>query len=348
MSLRLADLAQRVEARLVGDADCRVDRVDTLADAGEGAITFLANKKYQRHLADTQASAVILAPEFVADCPTNALVADNPYLAYARAAALLFPEPPLTSGRHPSAVVASTAQVDASAWIGPGAVIEEDVQIGARVYVGPGCVLGRSSRVGDDCRLIANITLCHGAQLGRRVLIHPGAVIGSDGFGFANEGGVWVKVPQLGAVRIGDDVEIGANTTIDRGALKDTIIEDGVKLDNQIQIAHNVRIGAHTAIAACAGIAGSTEIGRHCTLAGGVGIAGHLEIADHVHFTGQSLVTRSFLEPGVYSGNLPAVANQDWRKTVARLRQLEEVMRRLKHLEKRFSALSDDDSAGSD
>ena len=200
-----------------------------------------------------------------------------------------------------TAIDLASAQIDASAWIGPGAVVEAETVVGPGAFVGPGCVIGRGCRIGAGSRLVARVTLCRGTQLGERVLVHPGAVLGSDGFGLANDGGVWVKVPQLGRVRVGDDVEIGANTTIDRGALDDTVIGDGVKLDNQIQIGHNVEIGEHCAIAACAGISGSTRLGRHCTLGGGVGLAGHLEFADNVHFTGQSLVTRSFTKPGVYT-----------------------------------------------
>jgi UDP-3-O-[3-hydroxymyristoyl] glucosamine N-acyltransferase len=334
VSFRLEELAQRVGAQVAGDGACRIDRVATLADAGEGAIAFLANSKYQKFLATTQASAVILAPEFQTACPTNALLSDNPYLTYAKVADLLMPEPAAQAGCHPSATVAPSAQVATDAWIGPGAVVEAGAVIGPRVYVGPGCVIGQGVRIGEDSHLVANVTLCHDVQIGCRAMIHPGAVIGSDGFGFANDQGAWVKVPQLGSVLIGHDVDIGANTTIDRGALTDTIIEDGVKLDNQIQIAHNVHIGAHTAMAACVGIAGSTRIGRNCTLGGGVGVAGHLEIGDNVHFSGQTLVTRSFNEPGLYSGNLPAVPSGIWRKTVARIRQLEDIMRRLKRLEK--------------
>jgi len=308
----LAELAERVNGELRGNGRCRIDRVATLNNAGTGAISFLANPKYRKHLKGTQASAVILTAQDMQDCSIPAIVCDNPYLAYAKIAALFAPRDERAGGRDPSAVVAGSARVDATAWIGPGSVIEDRAVIGARVFIGPGCVVGSDCFIGDDSRLQARVTLCHGTRLGSRVLVHPGAVVGSDGFGLANDGGVWVKVPQLGGVWIGDDVEIGANTTIDRGALEDTIIRDGVKLDNQIQIAHNVEIGKHTAIAACVGISGSTRVGAHCTLGGGVGLAGHLEIADNVHFSGQSLVTRSFLRPtfrGHGSGSKPTVAH---------------------------------------
>jgi len=330
---RLEDLARQVDAKLVGDANCSISSLSVLQDAGPGSISFLSNRKYRKYLKTTKASAVILGQEFLDDCPTNALVSDNPYLIFAKIAQLITPPPAIKAGQHVSAIVASSAQIDISAKIGPGAVIEDNVVIGARVDIGAGCVVGESCQIGDESRLVANVTLCHGVIIGHRALIHPGAVIGSDGFGLANDDGAWIKVPQLGSVRIGDDVEIGANTTIDRGAIKDTVIENGVKLDNQIQIAHNVEIGAHTAIAACVGIAGSTKIGKQCTLAGGVGVVGHLEIADNVHFSAQTLVTRSFTEPGYFSGNLPAVPNNVWRKTIARIRQLEETTQRIRYLE---------------
>jgi UDP-3-O-[3-hydroxymyristoyl] glucosamine N-acyltransferase len=227
-------------------------------------------------------------------------------------------------------------------------VVEGDVRIDDKVSIGPGCVVGRGCSIGSGSRLVAKVVLCPHTEIGKRVLIHPGAVLGSDGFGLASDKGVWEKVPQLGKVRVGDDVEIGANTTIDRGALRDTLIQQGVKLDNQIQIAHNVQIGEHTAIAGCAGIAGSTTIGSYCTLGGGVGVSGHLTVGDNVHFSGQSLVTRSFTEPGYYSGNLPAVPNKDWRKTVARLRRIEELMERIKQLEKQVFASEVNRSAEED
>ncbi len=331
---RLGDLACQVGARVAGDADCMISRIAVLQDAGPGSISFLSNRKYRKFLKTTKASAVILEPSLLDECPVNALVTDNPYLLFAKVAQLMNAPPELEAGRHASAIVAPSAQIDASARIGPGVVVEENAVIGARVEIGAGCLIGAGCRIGDESRLVANVTLCHGVVIGRRVLIHPGAVIGSDGFGLANDEGVWVKVPQLGGVSIGDDVEIGANTTIDRGAIRDTVIGEGVKLDNQIQIAHNVEIGAHTAIAACVGIAGSTRIGSHCTLAGGVGVVGHLDIADHVHFSAQTLVTRSFTEPGYFSGNLPAVPNGVWRKTVARVRQLGAMAQRIRRLER--------------
>lgn len=336
MNHRLGDLARQVGAELHGDPACEISHVDTIQDASTGALCFLTNKKYRKHLPETGASAVVLGEEYLEQCPVNALVSDNPYLTYARIASLLNPRAEMKRGKHLSAIVSDQAQVDEQAWIGPCAVVEAGTTISAGAFIGPGCVIGRDCKIGPDSHLVANITLCHGTEIGSRVLIHPGAVLGSDGFGLANDQGVWEKVPQLGNVRLGDDVEVGANTTIDRGALRDTVIENGVKLDNQIQIAHNVRIGEHTAIAACTGIAGSTSVGSSCTLGGGVGVVGHLEIGNNVHFSAQTLVTRSFKEPGFYSGNLPAVPNVDWRRTVAQIRRLDEVVKRLKRLEKKL------------
>lgn len=326
-------------AELRGDADCEISHVDQLQSAAVGAISFLANSRYLKYLSHTRASAVIISPELVEKATISALVSDNPYLCYARIADILHPQPTVNGGIHPSAVIAEECSIAEDAWIGPCSVIETGSVIAPGVYIGPGCVVGKDCTIGQASRLIANVTLCTGSKLGERVIVHPGAVIGSDGFGMAKERDKWIKVPQLGGVIIGNDVEVGANTTIDCGTINDTIIADGVKLDNQIQIAHNVQIGENTAIAGCAGIAGSTKVGRNCTIGGGVGLAGHLEIGDNVHFSGQSLVTRSFKEPGYYSGNLPAVSNGEWRKTVARIRRMDDMMQRLKALEKRLEAL---------
>ncbi len=333
MSFPLGELAERLGVALRGDPDRRVERAASLAQADERAVSFLANPKYRRQLAETRAGAVVLCAEEAPRCPTAALLAQDPQLTFARLLGLLYPEAPVLAGRHPSAVIADSARIDPSAWIGPAVVIEGDCEIGARVFVGPGCVIGTGCSIAEDSRLVARVTLCQGTLVGRRALIQPGAVIGGDGFGFAREADRWVRIPQIGRVRLGDDVEVGANTTIDRGALDETHIGDGVKLDNLIQIGHNVVIGEHTAMAACSGISGSTRIGRHCTIGGAVGAAGHLEIADGVHFTGMAMVTRSVQEPGVYSSGIPAMPNGEWRKVVARIRQLEEMARRLNALE---------------
>ncbi len=331
----LRELARRLGAELHGDGDCLIDSVATLHSARSGAISFLANPHYRRQLAETAASAVILSREALADCPVPALVADNPYAAYARAAALLNPAPPWQGGVHPSAVVDPVSHVHESAWIGPQSVVEAEAVVGENVYVGPGCIVGAGAVLGESTRLTARVTICHGVKIGRRVLIHPGAVIGSDGFGLAKDEGRWLKVPQLGSVRVGDDVEIGANTTVDRGALDDTVLEEGVKLDNLIQVAHNVFIGAHTAVAGCVGISGSARIGRHCMIAGGVGIVGHLQITDNVVITGMSMVTKSITEPGVYSSGLAAQPGDQFNRNYARFRRLDDIARRLQRLERR-------------
>jgi len=331
---KLGELAKRVGGEVHGDGDCEITNVATLHNAKPGAVSFLANPHYRQYLTDTAASAVIVSRADLDLCPVNALVVTNPYAAYARVAALLNPAPPAETGIHASAVVGGGCVIHETAWVGPLAVLEDGVRLGARVSIGPGCVIGAGSTLGEDARLVARVTLCQRVVIGKRALVHPGVVIGSDGFGLANEDGVWLKVPQLGGVRIGDDVEIGANTTIDRGALEDTVLEDGVKLDNQIQVAHNVRIGAHTAIAGCVGIAGSAKIGKRCTIGGGAGILGHLEIADDVHITAMSLVTKSLREAGVYSSGTPLEPNPQWRKNVARFRQLDSIARRLSALER--------------
>ena len=337
MSYSLREIAEKLGAQMHGDGDCRIDHVATLAEAGPGSISFLANRRYRRQLLTTRASAVILHEEFLAACPVSALVVANPYLGYARTAALLAPKGPELQGVHETACVSARAKVHPSAWIGPHAVVDDGASIGANSRIGPGCVIGRAATIGEDCVFTANVTICHEVRIGNRVRIHPGVVIGADGFGLANDEGVWVKVPQLGTVVIADDVEVGANTTIDRGAIENTVIEKGVKLDNLIQIGHNVRIGEHTAIAAGVAIGGSATIGRRCTIGGAVSIAGHLEIVDDVHLTARSAVPNSIPEPGIYSSGTPVIQeNRIWRKNVVRIRQLDDMARRLKKLEKKI------------
>ena len=319
----LGELAVRFGLTLRGEPELKVRSVATLSRAGAGRLSFLANSRYRRQLEITGATAVLISAEDEGDCPVAALIHPNPYLVYARIAALLHPQVPRTPGRHPSAVISSRARIAASAEIGPLAVIEEDAQIGERVSIGPGCVVQRGARVGDDSVLVSRVNLYPGVTLGRRCILHAGAVVGADGFGFAQNSGSWLKVPQLGSVRIGDDVEIGANTTIDRGAIDDTVVENGVKLDNQIQVGHNVVIGAHTAIAGCTGISGSTVIGQRCMIGGMVGLAGHLTIVDDVVVTGCSLVSASIKKPGSYSSGMPTVETRLWRRMVAHLRRLD-------------------------
>jgi UDP-3-O-[3-hydroxymyristoyl] glucosamine N-acyltransferase len=308
---------------LQGEPGLVISRVATLSHAEAGALSFLANSRYRRQMESTRATAVLVGPENAADCPVAALIDPNPYLAYARIADLLHPRAPPALGIHPSAVASGSARIAASASVGPLAVIEDDVEIGERVFVGPGCIVQRGASIGADSHLTARVNVCARVRIGRRCIVHAGAVIGADGFGFAPDAGAWVKVPQVGTVQIGDDVEIGANTTIDRGAIDDTVLEHGVKLDNQIQVGHNVSIGAHTAIAGCVGISGSTTIGKRCMIGGGVGIAGHLTIADDVVITGCSLVSASIRQAGSYSSGMPAVETRLWRRMVAHLRRLD-------------------------
>jgi UDP-3-O-[3-hydroxymyristoyl] glucosamine N-acyltransferase len=319
----LGELAVRFGLTLRGEPSLTVRSVATLSRADSGALSFLANSRYRRQLECTRATAVILSAEDEAHCPVAALIDPNPYLAYARIASLLHPDMPAEPGIHPSAVVARGARVASSASIGPLAVIEEGAQIDERVRVGPGCIVQKGASVGADSTLASRVNLYPGVTLGKRCILHAGAVIGADGFGFAPNAGVWLKVPQVGSVRVGDDVEIGANTTIDRGAIDDTVVENGVKLDNQIQVGHNVTIGAHTAIAACTGISGSTVIGQRCMIGGMVGFAGHLTIADDVVVTGCSLVSASIKKPGSYSSGMPTVETRLWRRMVAHLRRLD-------------------------
>jgi UDP-3-O-[3-hydroxymyristoyl] glucosamine N-acyltransferase len=318
----LGELAVRFGLTLRGEPDLTVRSVATLAHATSGSLSFLANSRYRKQLQSTRATAVLLSAEDEPHCPVAALVDPNPYLAYARIAALMHPELQVVPGIHPSAVV-DGAQIASSASIGPLTVIEEGAQIGERVLIGPGCIVQKGARIGSDSVLLARVNLYPRVSLGERCILHAGAVIGADGFGFALNGGSWVKVPQVGSVRIGDDVEIGANTTIDRGAIDDTVVENGVKLDNQIQVGHNVIIGAHTAIAGCTGISGSSVIGQRCMIGGMVGIAGHLTIADDVVVTGCSLVSASIKKAGSYSSGMPTVETRLWRRMVAHLRRLD-------------------------
>jgi UDP-3-O-[3-hydroxymyristoyl] glucosamine N-acyltransferase len=319
----LGELAVRFGLTLRGEPGLKVNSVATLSRAEVGSLSFLANSRYRRQLESTRATAVLVSAEDESHCPVAALIDPNPYLAYARIAALMHPETASEPGIHPSAVVAGGARVAASASIGPLVVIEAGAEIGERVLIGPGCIVQAGARVGADSVLVSRVNLYPGVSLGERCILHAGAVVGADGFGFALNGGSWVKVPQVGSVRIGNDVEIGANTTIDRGAIDDTVVENGVKLDNQIQVGHNVVIGAHTAIAACTGISGSTVIGQRCMIGGMVGFAGHLSIADDVVITGCSLVSASIRQAGSYSSGMPAVETRLWRRMVAHLRRLD-------------------------
>jgi UDP-3-O-[3-hydroxymyristoyl] glucosamine N-acyltransferase len=322
MAVTLGELAQCTGAQLQGDASVAINGIATLDSAGPGDLAFLYNRRYRKFLAVTGASAVLLTPDDAPNCPVAALVMENPYLGYARAALRLAPPRTFAAGIHPSASVAESAVIEKTASVGPNCVIGDGAQIGEHVVLEAACHIGAGVRIGGYTHLYANVTLYHGVGVGSRCIMHSGVVIGSDGFGYARDGSHWVKIPQLGAVQIGDDVEIGANTCIDRGALKDTVIEPGVKIDNLVQIGHNVRIGAQSAIAGCTGIAGSTTIGKRCLIGGAVGIAGHLEICDDVTILAKSGVHKSIRTPGVYSSGWPVQEARTWHRHISALSRL--------------------------
>ncbi|HVO49109.1 MAG TPA: UDP-3-O-(3-hydroxymyristoyl)glucosamine N-acyltransferase [Steroidobacteraceae bacterium] len=342
MAVSLGELAVRFGCELRGDPATRVDHVATLANADRGSVAFLSESRNRRELGSTRATVVVLEPAALEACPTAALVCKNPRATFARITSLLHPAYQPPPGRHPSAVVSASATIDPTAYIGPQAFVGDRAVIGPRTYVGPRCVIEDDVSVAEDVRIVASVTLCRGVRIGARTVIQPGVVVGGDGFGFAPEQGKWVKVPQVGSVRVGADVEIGANTTIDRGAIEDTVIEDGVKFDNQIQVGHNVRIGAHTVIAGCTGISGSTVIGSHCIIGGAVGIAGHLTICDGVTITGFAMVSRSLTTPGVYSSGIPIEESRIWRRQVARYRNLESLGQRVRALERTLGTGQDE------
>ncbi len=326
----LGELAAALGLELRGaEAGVPVTGVATLGDAGPGQVAFLANPRYRAQLASTAAAAVVLRDADAVACTRPVLVASDPYVAFAKIAARFERVPAREPGIHASAVVAPGARVSAHAQVGAFCVIDEGAVVEDGAVLGPHCIIGRDCRVGAQSRLVARVTLVQDVRLGARVLVHPGAVLGADGFGLAFDAGRWIKVPQLGGVVVGDDCEIGANTTIDRGALGDTVLEDDVRLDNQIQVAHNVRIGAHSALAGCAAVAGSATIGRYCLIGGSAGILGHLTIADRVTVTAMSLVTHSIREPGEYSSGTPIQSNRQWRRNAARFKHLDEIVRRL-------------------
>ncbi len=324
-----AELAERFQLGLRGDGGARVHGVGTLAQAGADQLAFLANPKYRNQLAASGAGVVVMREDDAAEFAGTALIARDPYAAFAKMSALFEPRPVREPGVHASAVVDASAQVDPSAHIGPFVSIGARSRVDAGAIVGPGCVIGDDCVVGAGCELIARVTLVTRVRLGQRVVIHPGAVLGAAGFGLAMEAGRWLNVPQLGGVRVGDDCEIGANTCIDRGAIEDTVLEEDVRLDNQIQIGHNVHIGAHSAMAGCSAAAGSARIGRYCLIGGGAGVLGHLEICDKVVVTAMSLVTSSIREPGEYSSGTPLMDNRSWRKNAARFKQLDALARRV-------------------
>ncbi|MEH6528824.1 MAG: UDP-3-O-(3-hydroxymyristoyl)glucosamine N-acyltransferase [Porticoccus sp.] len=335
-SCSLSDIAAHIGAELQGDADCQIAGLNTLREAGPSELTFLSNQAYRQYLAETVAGAVILDADSASEYPGNRLVMDNPYLGYALASAMFDTSPVPQLGIHPSAVVAASTRIGDNVSVGPNAVLGENVVIGAGSLIGAGVVIGDGSVIGDNCRISANVSIYHGVTIGDQVTIHSGAVIGADGFGFAHSQGRWVKIYQLGGVVIGSRVEIGACTTIDRGALDDTVIEDGVIFDNHVQIAHNVHVGENTAMAGCSGISGSTVVGKNCIFAGQSGVVGHVTLCDGVHLTGGTIVTKSLTEPGSYSSGTAFSKSDDWRKNAVRFNQLDDLARRLRQLEKKL------------
>ena len=332
----LGQIAEHIGGEVIGDEGFEVGSFATLQTADHSQISFLANTKYKKYLTTTKAGAVIVNRDSVPLVPHHAIVVDDPYVGYAKAAQLLNPIKLHQTGIHASASVSPDSVIHSTVSIAAQVVIEDGVDLAEDVVIGPGCILLSGVKIGKGSRLTANVTVCDSVQIGQRVIIHPGVVIGSDGFGIANAKGTWIKVPQIGSVTIGDDVEIGANTTIDRGALENTVIGKGVKLDNQIQIGHNVIIDEHTVIAGCVGIAGSTRIGKHCIIGGGVGISGHLAITDGVTLTGMSMVTKSITKSGIYSSGIPAEPTQQWHRNIARYRQLDTLADRVKQLEQKI------------
>lgn len=335
----LEDIAKQFGLTLRGDGRLRVTGVATLAGAGASDIAFLANPLYRNQVASSLAGAVILREEDAELASGAALIARDPYSAFAKVSALFETEAAAPAGIHPTAVVYDTAQVDPAAHVGPHCVIGAGSVVAAGARLGPGCVVGEDCTIGEDCVLVARVTLVKRVRLGRRVRIHPGAVLGADGFGLAQDVDAdgerhWIKVPQQGGVVVGDDCEIGANTTIDRGAMDDTVLGRDVRLDNQIQIGHNVVVGDHTAMAGCVAVAGSTRIGRRCLIGGAAGIVGHLDICDGVVVTAMSLVTHSITEPGQYSSGTPLMESRSWRRSATRFKQLDELARRIARLAK--------------
>lgn len=340
MGLSLNEIVAQLGGEIVGNGLTRVRGIGTLAQASVNEITFLANPIYRDQLSVTQAGAVILSPHDAVLTDLPRIVTENPYAYFARAAALFQPHGKALPGVHETATVAPGACVAESAFIGPHVSIGTGAKIGERTIVHSNVSIGENASIGADCIVYSNCVVYHDCEILDRVIIHSGAVIGADGFGFAFDADRWIKVPQVGRVLIEDDVEIGANTTIDRGAIEDTVIETGVKLDNQIQIGHNVRVGAHSVIAGCAAIAGSTTIGRHCRIGGGVGIVGHVEVCDGVTVTARTLVTKSIRQAGVYSGGLPVMGNREWLKATAHIKRLEQLFDRIHQLENEVKDLN--------
>jgi UDP-3-O-[3-hydroxymyristoyl] glucosamine N-acyltransferase len=340
--VKLADIVARLGGEAVGEVSAPLTGVATLDSAGPGQIAFLANPKYRSRLASTRAGAVIVAPADRAAAATPCIVTENPYAYYAKTVALFNPEPPVKGSIHPFAQIDGTANVDATAEIGPFVVIGPRSSVGAGAAIAAHCVLGEGVHVGAHTRLHPRVTIYKGCRVGERCILHSGVVIGADGFGMAREAGRWLKIPQVGAVRIGNDVEVGANTSIDRGALDDTVIHDGVKLDNQIQVGHNVVIGEHTVIAGCTGISGSVTIGRNCLVGGGVGFVGHISICDGTSISGYTFVTKSITTPGTYTSGMPFMPHAEWLRNTTYIRRLYKIARALRK-DQQGEALGPDD-----
>ncbi|MFN9000023.1 MAG: UDP-3-O-(3-hydroxymyristoyl)glucosamine N-acyltransferase [Betaproteobacteria bacterium] len=336
--MTLGQLVALLGGTLEGSGDTLVSRVATLDAAGPGELSFLHNVRYRHQLSSTRAAAVIVAPSDAALTTRPRIVAANPYAYMARAAALLSPAVRPAPGVHPGASVPPGASVAADAWVDAGCVVGAGAEIGARAVIGPGCTVGEQAVIGEDSVLHTRVSVYHDCRVGARCVLHAGVVVGADGFGFAEEEGRWVKVPQLGRAVLGDDVELGANTCIDRGTLGDTVVEEGVKMDNLIQVGHNVLVGAHTAIAACAGIAGSTRIGRHCKIGGAAMIHGHITLCDHAVVAAGTMVRRSIEVPGVYDGFFPALPHREWMKNLAHFNRLGEIADSVRRLERNHGA----------
>lgn len=334
-SYSLREIAERLGGKIEGDAGVKVRQVATLERATSDTIAFLANERYLPQLKSTRAGAVIVGAAARGLTSIPCIVCANPYAYFARVSALFNPVRAPRPGIHASAVVDPSARISEDVEVGPCAVVGPAATVGAGSVIGAGCFIGDGAAIGSRAHLHSNVTIYHDCVIGDRVILHSGVVIGADGFGIAMDDGHWIKVPQIGRVVIGSDVEIGANTTVDRGALDDTVIEEGVKLDNQIQVAHNVRIGAHTAVAACTGIAGSVKVGRYCRIGGGAGITGHIEIADNVEISAFTLVTKSIARSGTYTGVFPFGRNDEWRRTAVHLKRLGDLAQRVRNIEKR-------------
>ncbi len=333
--LKLSELAEQFNLQYQGDGDTLIEGIGTLSAASGSQLSFLSNPTYRHQLATTRAAAVLVSASDAALCPVNVLLADDPYVSFAKIASLFDPRRPLDPGIHPTASIDPSTSLGSNIHVGANAVIGPGCEIADAVMIGPGCVLTADCKLDAACALVANVTLCDGVVIGKRSIVHPGAVIGADGFGLAFDRDHWIKIPQLGTVRIGDDCEIGANTTIDRGAIGDTVLEDDVRLDNQIQIGHNALVGAHTAMAGRVGISGSTRIGKYCMFAGSSGTVGHIRIADRTTVNFCSVVTKSITQPGtVWSAALPARPLREWNRSIAHLRKLEKLARRVLRLEK--------------